>query len=304
MQLLIQIRAKEMPDRAVAKETCGLIMPISAIDGLSEAHWTEVLALLSDAIERAGFIPNLVSNADDAGIIQKRIIQNLYDNPIVVCDVSGKNPNVMFELGMRLAFDRPTIIVKDDKTAYSFDTSPIEHVSYPRDLRYAQIVDFKEKLTEKIKGTYSRAATDPKYTTFLKNFGEFTVAKLEKKEVSGQEFILEELRALRASVQRLDRLPVELNLNRIRQETVEVSEYELPSLSTSKRDEISSFIQGQPYTRALTWRDQGDKTIVRIGLAPEAPAYFKRYLAELLGKLSNANADNSNAKNPLKGLSS
>jgi hypothetical protein len=107
------------------KKTCGLIMPISTIDGLSEAHWAEVLAVISDAIEKGGFIPNLVSNADDVGIIQKRIIQNLYDNPIVVCDVSGKNPNVMFELGMRLAFDRPTIIVKDDKTSYSFDTAPI-----------------------------------------------------------------------------------------------------------------------------------------------------------------------------------
>ena len=111
-----------------SKEICGLVMPISAIDGLPESHWAEVLSLISEAIEKAGVTPNLVSNADDVGIIQKRIIQNLYDNPIVMCDVSSKNPNVMFELGMRLAFDKPTIIVKDDKTTYSFDTSPIEHL--------------------------------------------------------------------------------------------------------------------------------------------------------------------------------
>lgn len=75
----------------------------------------------------------------------------MYENPIVVCDVSGKNPNVMFELGIRLAFDKPTIIIKDDKTSYSFDTSPIEHLEYPRDLRYNRIEDFKSKLTDKIK---------------------------------------------------------------------------------------------------------------------------------------------------------
>ncbi|MDQ8731017.1 hypothetical protein [Bradyrhizobium sp. LHD-71] len=177
-------------------------MPISALDGLSEAHWAEVLAILSDAIEAAGFTPNLVSNADDVGIIQKRIIQNIYDNPIVVCDVSGKNPNVMFELGMRLAFDKPTLIVKDDKTTYSFDTSPIEHIPYPRDLRFAQIADFKLKLIEKIKGTH-KAAADPRYTTFLKHFGEFTVAKLEQKEVSGETYLLEEMRALRAEVKQI-----------------------------------------------------------------------------------------------------
>jgi hypothetical protein len=107
---------------------CGIVMPISALDGCAEGHWSDVHEILDEAIEDAGFEGNLVSDADESGIIQKRIIQNLYENPIVVCDVSGKNPNVMFELGLRLAFDKPVIIVKDDKTTYSFDTAPIEHV--------------------------------------------------------------------------------------------------------------------------------------------------------------------------------
>jgi hypothetical protein len=188
-----------------AKPICGIVMPISALDGCAEAHWSDVLTILSDAIEEAGFDPNIVSNADDVGIIQKRIIQNLYDNPIVVCDVSGKNPNVMFELEMRLAFDKPTIIVKDDVTSYSFDTSPIEHLEYPRDLRFSRIVDFKDKLVEKLKNTHAKASSDPSYTTFLKHFGEFTVAKINKKEVTGEQFIIEELRALRRAVGSLDR---------------------------------------------------------------------------------------------------
>jgi hypothetical protein len=195
-------RAKQQdgpePEQASdAPLTCGIVMPISAIDDCSEQHWSDVFEILQSAIESAGFKPNLVSNADEAGIIQKRIIQNLYENPIVVCDVSAKNPNVMFELGLRLAFDRPTIIVKDDKTSYSFDTAPIEHLEYPRDLRYANIVDFKEELARKIELTYKKAAEDPDYTTFLKNFGTFTVAKLDTKEVSKEEFILDELRTLR-----------------------------------------------------------------------------------------------------------
>lgn len=188
-----------------SKPTCGIVMPISAIDGCSDAHWSEVLEILTEAIDDAGFEANLVSNADDVGIIQKRIIQNLYDNPIVVCDVSGKNPNVMFELGMRLAFDRPTIIIKDDKTSYSFDTSPIEHLEYPRDLRFSRIVEFKDRLADKVKKTYEKSNTDTNYTTFLKNFGEFKVAKIEKKEVSGQEFILDELKSLRDVVIKLER---------------------------------------------------------------------------------------------------
>lgn len=192
-----------MPEQEV-RQICGVVMPISAIDGCTESHWADVLEIFSEAIEEAGFEANLVSNADDSGIIHKRIIQNLYDNPVVVCDVSGKNPNVMFELGLRLAFDKPTVIVKDEKTTYAFDTSAIEHLEYPRDLRFSRIVEFKQKLAEKVKATHLRATSDSNYTTFLKHFGEFKVAKLDKKEVSGQEYILDELRALRAAVRRME----------------------------------------------------------------------------------------------------
>lgn len=177
---------------------CGIVMPISAIDGYSETHWSDVREIISDTIINSGFEPNLVSDSDDVGIIQKRIIQNLYENPIVICDVSGKNPNVMFELGIRLAFDKPTIIIKDDVTTYSFDTSPIEHLEYPKDLRYSKILIFKEALEEKIKGTFKKSADDPNYSTFLKSFGQFTVAKLETKEVSANEFILDELKYIRS----------------------------------------------------------------------------------------------------------
>jgi hypothetical protein len=179
------------------KSICGIIMPISAIDGCNEAHWLDVRDILKDAIEVAGFEANIVSDADDVGIIQKRIIQNVYNNPIIVCDVSGKNPNVMFELGLRLAFDKPTIIIKDDKTSYSFDTSPIEHLEYPRDLRYSKILEFKEDLIEKIKGTIDKSNKDPNFSTFLKHFGTFKVAKLDTKEVSKEEYIFDELKALR-----------------------------------------------------------------------------------------------------------
>ncbi len=187
------------------QKVCGIVMPISSVDNCSESHWKDVLEIITEAINDAGFNGELVSRSDDVGSIHKRIIQNLYDNPIVVCDVSGKNPNVMFELGMRLAFDKPAIIIKDNKTSYSFDTSSIEHLEYPRDLRFSTINEFKSKLTQKIKATYQKSVNDPNYTTFLKHFGEFTVAKIDKKEVTGQEYIIEEIRSLKNSISKMNR---------------------------------------------------------------------------------------------------
>lgn len=188
-----------------SKPVCGIIMPISAIDGCSREHWKEVKEILSEAIRASGYQPKLVSDADDSGIIQQRIIQNIYNNDIVVCDVSGKNPNVMFELGMRLAFDKPTIIVIDDKTDYSFDTSPIEHLSYPRDLKYYSILDFKEELKTKITATIEKAKNDPNYTTFLKNFGEFEVAHIENKEGSLNDVVLSKILELSNQIYRLEK---------------------------------------------------------------------------------------------------
>jgi hypothetical protein len=109
----------------------------------------------------------------------------------------------MFELGMRLAFDRPTIIIKDDKTSYSFDTSPIEHLSYPRDLRFTKIVEFKESLSEKIKNTYEKSKQDPNYTTFLKNFGTFKVTELKTELLPQDRLVLEEVKSIREMVQSL-----------------------------------------------------------------------------------------------------
>jgi hypothetical protein len=182
-----------------SKIKCGVIMPISTMGDYTDSHWADVLAIIGAAVEDAGLEANLVSNADEVTVIQKTIVQNLYDNPIVICDVSGKNPNVMFELGLRLAFDKPTIIVKDSATSFSFDTGPVEHLPYPRDLRFARIVEFKGKLTTKIAATLE-AAKDPEYSTFLKHFGKFTVAKLDEKEVSGQEYVIEELKGIRQTL--------------------------------------------------------------------------------------------------------
>jgi hypothetical protein len=195
-----KVEIEENTAKQEKKPKCGIVMPISSIDGCPTEHWAEVLSILKESITQAGFDVNLVSDADDSGIIQKRIIQNLYSNEIVVCDVSGKNPNVMFELGMRLAFDKPTIIVKDDKTDYSFDTSVIEHLTYPRDLRFTKIISFKEALKKKIQGTYEKATNDSSYTTFLKNFGEYKVAQLVEKEVSSDKFILNAIEEIRNEI--------------------------------------------------------------------------------------------------------
>jgi len=193
-----------MSEKNNSKLKCGLIMPISSIDGCTAEHWEEVRLIIRESLAESNFQVELVSDSNEVGIIQNRIVNNIYNSDIVICDVSGKNPNVMFELGMRLAFDRPTVIIKDNKTNYSFDTAPIEHIEYPRDLHYLSVLDFKKTLNKKVLATHS-ASENPKYTTFLKHFGEFKIANVSEKEVSSEQYILTAIDDLRASMSRLER---------------------------------------------------------------------------------------------------
>jgi hypothetical protein len=197
---------RPVAESALQDVTCGLIMPISAIDGCSAEHWSDVKLIVKEAVEGIKELHcsvSLVSDADDVGVIQKRIVQNVYSSDLIICDVSGKNPNVMFELGLRLAFDKPAIIIKDDKTDYAFDTGIIEHIQYPRDLHFHRMVEFKAVVQAKAISTYTMSKDNSDHSTFLKNFGKFHVAKLNEDSVSSEKYLIEALNEIQSEVSRL-----------------------------------------------------------------------------------------------------
>lgn len=150
---------------------CGLVMPISEIDGCSEKHWRDVKTIVADAVGTIAspkFELHLVSDDSDIAVIHTRIFDNLHKADLVICDLSANNPNVLFELGMRFAFNKSAVLIKDDKTKFSFDTGPIEHLTYPRELRHADIVEFKMALATKVQATYEKSKIGG---GFLKSFG-------------------------------------------------------------------------------------------------------------------------------------
>lgn len=217
--IVTQIKDKVVVVKKEIKELhCGIVMPIASMDGYSTEHWLEVKEIITEAvhsIEKYQFKVDLVSESDgEIDVIQKRIVQNIYNADIVVCDVSGKNPNVMFELGMRLTFDKPTIIIKDDDTSYMFDTNVIEHITYPKSLRFKDINNFKKNLSLKILKTLEKAEADPNFSTFIKNFGKFQVPNLQQTKVTEvEEVILEEINNLRNEIRNFQKQDKKLRNN-------------------------------------------------------------------------------------------
>lgn len=203
-------KSDETTEVVTQKITCGIIMPIATMSPeYSAEHWEDVRAIIDAAIERAGFEPRIVSDSEDSTIIHKSIINNIYQDEIIVCDVSNKNANVMFELGMRLAFNKPVVIIKDDKTGYSFDTSNIEHIGYRKDLRHNTVEKFINDLSKKIRATYEAPQKDD-YQPFLSHFGKFEVAKIENKSIEGSEALEKLLNKVTAIETQLNqtRLPI------------------------------------------------------------------------------------------------
>jgi hypothetical protein len=185
---------------------CGLIMPIAEFDNCSADHWEEVRTIIGDAVEAVAdprFRVRMVSEGDETGIIHRRIIQNVYAAPIVICDVSGRNPNVLFELGMRLAFDKPVVIIKDDKTPFMFDTGMIEHLPYPRDLRHGAIENFKDALVKKVINTYTASLEKPDSVSFIKSFGPFKTVSLDEVKEPADKAILTMLGEMQGQIKRL-----------------------------------------------------------------------------------------------------
>ena len=179
-------------------------MPLSAMADYTAAHWDDVRSIFSRAITAAGMRPQMVSDSLEADIIHTRIVGNLYSNPVVVCDVSGLNPNVMFELGMRLTFNKPTIIVTDNVGALPFDTRVVEHLIYSRELHFHKVEKFIENLSSRIVSIHELAESG-KYRSFIDTLGPFETVRPEAVTVSSEKFLMERLEQLLTSVRRLER---------------------------------------------------------------------------------------------------
>lgn len=190
------------------KRKCGLVMPISGMGDYTSEHWEEVKDILIEALSDE-YDVSLVSETEEIGIIHNNIVRSLYESDIVICDISGRNPNVMFELGMRLAFDKPFVIIHDGCMNVPFDTLNIEYMAYPKDLNYARITTFKSALLEKVNKTLEKASNDSKYS-ILKEFGKFDIVRLPETDDKDTNInkmlnsIADELREVRSMLHRQD----------------------------------------------------------------------------------------------------
>lgn len=136
----------------------GIVRPISGIDEKhTYQHWEEVQESIKEGLtddDKYKFDIQLVSDSSNSDLIQNTIIKNLSESDVIIADLSCHNPNVFFEIGVRMAFRKPCILILEDGGKSPFDLSSIRYLKYPQTLHCFKLRQFQKELLEAVKSSY------------------------------------------------------------------------------------------------------------------------------------------------------
>ena len=105
-----------------AKGTCFLLAPIGAPRSEVRQRSDDVREfVIKPAVEEAGYRLTRADELAAPGNITTQIVRLVVDAPLVIADLSGANPNVMYELAVRHAVGKPVIHVTTDARHIPFD---------------------------------------------------------------------------------------------------------------------------------------------------------------------------------------
>lgn len=133
------------------KEKCFVMMPISDQGDYPEGHFQKVYEqIFQPAIEQAGYQPHRVDEDAISDRIIDKIFREVQECPMALCDLSNRNPNVLYELGLRQAYDKPVVLVQDEKTDRIFDVSGISTVQYKSQRLFEDVLEARDRIAKAI----------------------------------------------------------------------------------------------------------------------------------------------------------
>lgn len=136
------------------KPECFVIMPISDPDGYEAGHFRRVYEdLFVPACDKAGYAAVRADQVRQTNLIHLDVLQKIINSPMALCDLSSRNPNVLFELGLRQAFDKPVVLVQEIGTPPIFDINPLRYTNYRKEMSYRQVIEDQQEISAAVKAT-------------------------------------------------------------------------------------------------------------------------------------------------------
>jgi hypothetical protein len=139
-------------------ETCFVMMPFAAPVG---GYYGLVY---EPAIKKAGLIP-VRADAEifGTGKIVDQIYRGLNASKVLVAELTGRNPNVFYELGLAHGLNKPVVLVSSNEADVPFDLQHIRVIYYDREDPF-----WGAKLIDKIAENITFAMNNPGEATFQK----------------------------------------------------------------------------------------------------------------------------------------
>ncbi|AIF51243.1 hypothetical protein [Pelosinus sp. UFO1] len=138
------------------KKKCFIITPVGpnhsdirrAADGVIQSGIIPIL-------EELNFQADIPHQLSESGSITKSVINKIIDNDLVIANLTGLNPNVMYELGIRHAARKPIVHICDQNTKLPFDIAPERTLFYIDDMLGIQ--EFKPELKKYIQAALAES---------------------------------------------------------------------------------------------------------------------------------------------------
>ena len=133
------------------KGTCFVIAPIGDEGSEIRRRSDQVLNhILTPAAADCGYKTVRADKISEPGLVTAQVIQHIVEDPMVIADLTDRNPNVFYELALRHAIKKPVVQIIRSGESIPFDVaaSRTVHVNH-KDLDSAAAA--REEIIQKIK---------------------------------------------------------------------------------------------------------------------------------------------------------
>lgn len=185
-------------------KTCFVISPIGDPDSDIRRRSDQILGyVIRPTLEDYGYQTYRADEISSPGLITPQIVDHLLKDDLVVADLTGRNPNVFYELALRHASKKPAITIKDPSEIIPFDVLGLRTIDV--DFRFiSSMEECKRRMAKQIQSLEKHPdliVTPVSFTlALLSGKGESSQADLNIQLMSSLQSIRGELELIKRNV--------------------------------------------------------------------------------------------------------